>query len=189
MSDLSRLTQHDLDPVETQEWLEALEDVLRHDGPERAAFLIDRLIDQSRRRAAADGLSLGPLGLETQYTNSISKDREPEYPGDLDLERKIRALLRWNAMAMVVGANKRLDGIGGHIATYQSVAVLFETGFQHFWHAAGDDHGGDLVFFQGHASPGIYARGFLEGTFEESQLLRFRQEVEPAVCPPTPIPH
>ena len=188
MPDLSRLSHPDLDPTETREWIEALEDVLRHDGPERAAFLLDHLLDLSRRRAAAAGHLFGPLGLNTQYVNTISKEHEPDYPGDLDLERKIRALLRWNAMAMVVGANKRVDGIGGHIATYQSVAVLFETGFQHFWHAATEEHGGDLVFFQGHASPGIYARGFLEGTFEESQLLRFRQEVEPGGISSYPHP-
>ena len=188
MPDLSRLSHPDLDPTETREWLEALADVLRHDGPERAAFLLDQLLDHSRRQAAAAGLNLGAVGLNTQYVNTVGKEHEPEYPGNLDLERKIRALLRWNAMAMVVGANKRLDGIGGHIATYQSVAVLFETGFQHFWHAATDEHGGDLVFFQGHASPGIYARGFLEGTFEESQLLRFRQEVEPGGISSYPHP-
>ena len=178
----------DIDPVETREWLEALQDVLQHDGPERAAYLLHQLLDRARRQADTDGKALGPVGLETAYTNTVDADRQPIYPGDLELERKIRALLRWNAMAMVVGANKRLDGIGGHIATYQSVAVLFETGFQHFWHAPTDAHGGDLVFFQGHACPGIYARGFLEGTFDEAQMLRFRQESEPGGLPSYPHP-
>ncbi|MEM9558507.1 MAG: pyruvate dehydrogenase (acetyl-transferring), homodimeric type [Acidobacteriota bacterium] len=167
--------RHDVDPIETREWLESLDSVLEVEGAERAAFLLDRLLERARRRDVAprfDG--------RTPYVNTLDSADEPEYPGDLEREHEILALLRWNAMATVVQANKELDGIGGHIATYQSVAQLFEVGFHHFWRAYGSEQapGGDLVFFQGHASPGIYARALLEGQLDEEQVRRFRQEVD-----------
>jgi pyruvate dehydrogenase E1 component len=173
----------DIDPVETREWLEALADVLQHDGAERARFLLATLLDEARAAQAA------PAGVSTTpYVNTIGKSAEPAYPGDLEIEAKLMALMRWNAMALVVNANKKLEGIGGHIATYQSAAQLFETGFQHFWQAPGDGHGGDLVFFQGHASPGVYARAFVEGRLSEDQMKRFRQESEPGGLSSYPHP-
>jgi pyruvate dehydrogenase E1 component len=162
------LPSADIDPIETREWLDALDDVFDNDGSDRVRFLLDRLVERSR----ADGIE---PSLTTPYTNSLAEDLP--YPGDLEIERKLSAALRWNAMAIVARANKKLDGIGGHIATYQSVAELFEVGFQHFWRAANAEGGGDLVFFQGHASPGIYARAFLEGRLSADELDRFRQEV------------
>ena len=161
----------DIDPTETREWLEALEDVLRNEGPDRVQFLLDRLLAHSR------GVGAQPTNtLTTPYDNTIPVAQEVDYPGDRSIERNIRVLLRWNAMAMVVKANKKFDGLGGHIATYQSASNLFEVGFQHFWHAPTEDHGGDLVFFQGHASPGIYARLFLEGRLSAEDLDYFRRE-------------
>ncbi|MEM8930426.1 MAG: pyruvate dehydrogenase (acetyl-transferring), homodimeric type, partial [Acidobacteriota bacterium] len=176
----------DIDPQETREWLQALEDVLRHEGPERARFLLERVLAHaSAHDAAPDG---APGGLTTPYLDTLPVDAQPPYPGDPELEEKLLAMLRWNAMLLVVKTNKRFDGLGGHIATYQSVAHLFEVGFQHFWHAPSDDHGGDLVFFQGHASPGIYARGLLDGTFSTEQMDRFRREVEPGGLSSYPHP-
>ncbi|MCG8457414.1 MAG: pyruvate dehydrogenase (acetyl-transferring), homodimeric type [Holophagales bacterium] len=167
----------DIDPEETREWLVAFDDVLRHDGAERARFLLEHLLERSRKAGAAPGT----LALSTPYVNTLPPEREAEYPGDRQIERNIRVYLRWNAMAMVVKANKEFDGLGGHIATYQSSSNLFEVGFQHFWHAAGktvdgEEHGGDLVYFQGHASPGLYARFFLEGRLTEEDLDWFRRE-------------
>ncbi|MDA8018867.1 MAG: pyruvate dehydrogenase (acetyl-transferring), homodimeric type [Thermoanaerobaculia bacterium] len=172
----------DLDPVETREWLESLHAVLRHDGGERARFLVERLV-QEARAAGVD-----PEVRTTDYVNTIPADQEPAYPGDLQIERDLRVLLRWNAMAMVVRGNKHHEGIGGHIATYQSASNLLEVGFQHFWHAPTESHGGDLVFFQGHASPGIYARSFLEGRFDETTLDRFRLESKPGGLSSYPHP-
>jgi pyruvate dehydrogenase E1 component len=167
------MNAQDLDPVETREWLESLADVLEHDGAERARFLLEGLLARARQAGAA------PATVSTTpYVNTIPVEAEPEYPGDLALEAKLLAFLRWNAMAMVVKANRDLEGIGGHIATYQSIAQLFEVGFHHFWHTPSDGHGGDLVYFQGHASPGIYARAYLEGRLSAEQISRFRQEVE-----------
>jgi len=176
-------TAADIDPTETREWLEALADVLEHDGAERARFLLGALLERARRAQAAPS-----TGGNSAYANSLDAADQPAYPGDLELERRLMALLRWNAMALVVKANKKLDGIGGHIATYQSVAQLFETGFQHFWHAPSEDHGGDLVFFQGHASPGVYSRAFLEGRLSEEQIKRFRQESTPGGLSSYPHP-
>ncbi|MEM1206789.1 MAG: pyruvate dehydrogenase (acetyl-transferring), homodimeric type [Acidobacteriota bacterium] len=164
---------NDIDPQETREWLESLEAVIEHDGPERAGFLLAALGELAHRLDAAP-----PFDPTTPYVNTIPVDRQAPYPGDLELERFVRTVHRWNAMAMVVRANKANDGLGGHIATYQSASTLFEVGFDHFWHAPTDDHGGDLVFFQGHASPGIYARSLLEGRFDTARLDRFRQEVD-----------
>ena len=163
----------DIDALETREWLESLDGVLEHDGPDRANFLLDRLAG----RASRAGAHL-PLGGQTPYVNTIPVEQEPEYPGDIEVEHRLRSLIRWNAMATVLQANKTSSELGGHIASYQSAATLYEVGFNHFWHAPSAEHGGDLVFFQGHSAPGIYARAFLEGRVSEEQLRRFRQEVD-----------
>jgi pyruvate dehydrogenase E1 component len=162
----------DIDPTETQEWLESIDSVLRAQGPERAHFLLEKLVDFTRR----SGTYL-PFKPNTAYLNTISKTQEPEYPGDRSLERRNEAYLRWNALAMVVQANRVSSEYGGHIASYASAATLYEVGFNHFWRAKSDSHPGDMVFMQGHSSPGVYARAYLEGRLDESQLLRFRQEV------------
>src|SRR5436190_22108214 len=162
----------DVDPQETQEWLEALEAVMREEGPDRAQQLIDTVVNEAR----GSGAQL-EVGLTTPYVNTIPPDREDPFPGDYEVERRLRSILRWNAMAMVLRANKESSELGGHIASYNSIATLFEVGFNHFWHAPSDAHGGDLVYMQGHSSPGIYARAFLEGRLTEQQLRGFRQEV------------
>jgi pyruvate dehydrogenase E1 component len=162
----------DIDPTETQEWLESIDSVLRAQGPERAHFLLEKLVDFTRR----SGTYL-PFKPNTAYLNTISKAQEPDYPGDRSLERRNEAYLRWNALAMVVQANRVSSEYGGHIASYASAATLYEVGFNHFWRAKSDRHPGDMIFMQGHSSPGIYARAYLEGRLDESQLLRFRQEV------------
>ncbi len=162
----------DIDPTETQEWLESIDSVLRAQGPERAHFLLEKLVDFTRR----SGTYL-PFKPNTAYLNTISKAQEPEYPGDRSLERRNEAYLRWNALAMVVQANRANAEYGGHIASYASAATLYEVGFNHFWRAKSAAHPGDMVFMQGHSAPGVYARAYLEGRLDESQLLRFRQEV------------
>lgn len=165
------LSLHDIDPRETAEWKESLDAVLGNDGPDRVRFLLKSLLDTSHR----SGVKL-PSWCGTAYLNTIPPQEEAQRPGDPALERKIKSLLRWNSTAMVVRANRRHPGIGGHIATYASAATLYEIGFNHFFRAADGDHGGDLVFYQGHASPGIYAHAFLEGRLDEEDLERFRQE-------------
>ena len=164
--------RQDLDPTETQEWVEALEAVVERDGPGRAHFLIESLIEKARRRGA-----YLPYSAETAYLNTIPRHQEAKRPGDAALERRIKSILRWNAAVMVVRANRENSGLGGHIATYQSAATLYEIGFNHFFKAPTEDQGGDLVFIQGHAAPGIYARAFLEGRLTQEQLEHFRQEV------------
>ncbi len=162
----------DLDPAETQEWLESIDSVLKTHGPDRAHFLLEKLIDHSRRSGA-----YLPFRPNTAYVNTISTGQQPEYPGNREYERRIEAYLRWNAMAMVVHANRISSEYGGHIATYASAATLYEVGFNHFWRAPSDQHPGDMIYVQGHASPGIYARAYLEGRLTEEQLRHFRQEV------------
>jgi pyruvate dehydrogenase E1 component len=162
----------DIDALETGEWLEALDAVLAHDGPARARQLLSRVVER------AHGAGAGPTAdLNTPYVNTIPAEHEPPFPGDPAVERRLRSLVRWNAIAIVVRANKVSSELGGHIASYQSAATLYEVGFNHFWHAASAQHAGDLVYFQGHSSPGIYARSYLEGRLSEAELLRFRQEV------------
>ena len=162
----------DLDPVETQEWLESIDSVLRAEGPVRAHFLIERLIDRARRSGA-----YLPYRPNTAYVNTVSVGQQPEYPGDRALERRIEAFIRWNAIAMVVQANRKSSEYGGHLASYASSATLYEVGFNHFWRAPTDKHPGDLVYIQGHSSPGVYARAYLEGRLSDEQLAHFRQEV------------
>ena len=163
----------DIDPRETQEWLDALDAVLENEGIERAHFLLERLIDKARRSGA-----YLPYSANTAYLNTIPVQREQRFPGDLALERRIRSLVRWNAMAMVVQANRLSTELGGHIASFASSATLIDVAYNHFLHARTQDHGGDLVFYQGHTAPGIYARAFLEGRLSEDQLHNFRQEVD-----------
>jgi len=163
----------DVDPQETAEWLESLESVLRTEGPERAQFLLDALMD----RAQAAGIAV-PSSIHTPYLNTVPKDQEVPYPGDRALERKIKSIIRWNAMAMVAKANKTTN-VGGHIATYASAATLYEVGFNHFFRGRTADSHGDVIYIQGHASPGPYARAFLEDRLTEQQLRNFRQELQP----------
>jgi len=171
MTELPKL--QDLDPTETQEWLESIDSVLKTHGADRAHFLLERLIDHTRRSGA-----YLPFRPNTAYVNTIPVAQEKEYPGDRALERRIEAYLRWNSVAMVLKANKISSEFGGHLASYASSATLYEVGFNHFWRAASAQHPGDMVFMQGHSSPGIYARAFLEGRLTEEQLNRFRQEAE-----------
>jgi pyruvate dehydrogenase E1 component len=163
----------DIDPQETREWLDALDAVVAHDGPQRAQQLVGQVIDRARR-VGAPPPDEGP----TPYVNTIPTQLEEPYPGDPDLEHKIRSAIRWNSMAMVTQANKVSSELGGHIASFQSAATLYEVGFNHFWRAPSDQGGGDLVFIQGHSSPGVYARAYLEGRLTEAQLKGFRQEVD-----------
>jgi pyruvate dehydrogenase E1 component len=163
----------DVDPAETQEWRDALASVLTFEGSERAKFLLENLGDESRRHGA-----LVPYSGNTSYLNTIRPDQEDRHPGDRAIEHRIRSLIRWNALATVLRANKESSELGGHIASFQSAATLYDVGFMHFWHGATEKHGGDLVYMQGHSSPGFYARAFLEGRISEEQMLNFRQEVD-----------
>jgi pyruvate dehydrogenase E1 component len=163
----------DVDPQETREWLEALDAVVANDGVQRAQQLVESVIDRARR-VGAPPPDQGP----TPYVNTIPPSLQAPFSGDLELEHRIRSAIRWNAIAMVMQANKESSELGGHIASFQSAATLYEVGFNHFWHAPSDTHGGDLVFIQGHSSPGIYARAFLEGRLTEEHLKRFRQELD-----------
>lgn len=163
----------DNDAIETQEWLDAIATVIMAEGPERARFILRRVIDHARSKGADI-----PYGLHTPYVNTIPVDQQPTYPGDLEIERRIAALIRWNAVAMVLRAGKKAPEVGGHIATFASAAILYEVGFNHFFRGQTDSFAGDLVYIQGHSSPGIYARAFLEGRISETQLSNFRQEIE-----------
>ncbi len=165
--------QNDYDPQETQEWLDALQSVLENEGAERAHYLLDQLIH--RARLAGDDM---PISATTPYVNTIPLGKEERSPGNHELEHRIRGLMRWNAMAIVLNANKESSELGGHIASFASAATLYDVGFNHFFHGANKDHGGDLVYFQGHSSPGMYARAFLEGRLPEERLYKFRQEVD-----------
>ncbi|MEM7261865.1 MAG: pyruvate dehydrogenase (acetyl-transferring), homodimeric type [Planctomycetota bacterium] len=163
----------DVDPAETSEWIESIEDVLHRHGPERAQFLLERVQEKARR----EGVQL-PFTANTPYVNTISTDDQVRYPGNREIERRIKSIVRWNAMAMVVRANRESAGIGGHISTYASSATLVEVGFNHFFKARGDDFSGDQVYFQGHASPGVYSRAFLEGRLSREHLENFRRELK-----------
>ncbi|WNL46813.1 pyruvate dehydrogenase (acetyl-transferring), homodimeric type [Dyella sp. BiH032] len=172
MDQLDDILHQDLDPTETQEWVDSLNAVINHDGTERAHYLLERMVDSTRR--AGGYLPFDPT---TEYVNTIPPSREAKSPGDAAIEWRIRTLVRWNAMAMVVRANRKPGELGGHIASFASSATLYDVGFNHFWRAPSADHPGDLVFHQGHSSPGIYARSFLEGRIGEDQLDLFRMEV------------
>ncbi len=162
----------DSDPQETEEWLAALDEIADEAGPDRVNFLLEQLEDRAREH----GVALTDRQ-HTPYFNTISVDDELPYPGDREMERKVKSIIRWNAMAMVVRANKHDDGIGGHISSYQSLATLLEVGFNHFFRASIGDQQGDLVYFQGHSSPGVYARAYVEGRLDEKRLENFRHEL------------
>jgi len=170
---MSELINQDLDPVETQEWLDALEAVLEEEGTERAHFLLEKLIDMARR----SGAHL-PYKATTAYLNTIPTFKEARIPGDMAMEQRLRSIIRWNAIAMVLQASKKDEDLGGHLSSYASSATLYDVGFNHFFRAANDQKEGDLVYFQGHSSPGIYARAYLEGRISEQQMKNFRQEVD-----------
>ena len=169
---MSELLKNDVDPIETNDWLASIDSLIREEGIERAQFIIDQVMQQAR----AGGVSL-PSGITTDYVNTIPVSEQPAYPGNLDIERRIRSYVRWNAVMMVLRGQKKDLDLGGHLSTYQSAATMYEVGFNHFFKAATEKNGGDLVFFQGHAAPGMYARAFLEGRLTEEQLDNFRQEV------------
>jgi pyruvate dehydrogenase E1 component len=162
----------DPDPLETSEWLDALSSVIREYGPERGQFLVGRL-EEALRDSGAPAVPQ-PF---SAYRNSIPLERQGPYPGDLALEERLTAIMRWNALVMVMRANQAYGDLGGHIASYASAAEIFEVGFNHFFRAATPDHGGDLVFYQPHSAPGVYARAFLEDRLGEEQLTNYRQEV------------
>ncbi|CDW93119.1 MULTISPECIES: pyruvate dehydrogenase (acetyl-transferring), homodimeric type [unclassified Thiomonas] len=166
----------DADPQETREWLDALDALIAAEGPQRAHFVLESLIAEARQ----NGVDV-PFSANTAYVNTIATDDEVRSPGNVEIEERLRAYMRWNAMAMVVHANRLhpADGgdLGGHMASFASLATMYGTGFNHFWHAPTAEHGGDLIYFQGHSAPGIYARAYMEGRLTEEQLLHFRQEV------------
>src|SRR6187399_2147065 len=163
----------DTDPDETQEWRDSLDAVVDIQGKARARYLLAKLLERARE------LQVGtPATVSTPYVNTIPPEEEPFFPGDEDIERRIRAFIRWNAAVMVVKANKHADGIGGHLATFASSAALYEVGFNHFFRGKDDGLAGDHIYFQGHAAPGIYARAYLEGRLTEEQLDHFRREVD-----------
>ena len=165
-------TPADLNPQETSEWIEALDEIIDEVGPDRASYLLERLIE----RANEFGVQV-PLRWNTPYKNTVPPEEEVAYPGDRAVERNIKSLIRWNALAMVVHANKEDANIGGHIATYASLATLLEVGFNHFFRGSYQEEAGDFIYFQGHASPGVYSRAFLEGRLNEQHLSNFRHEL------------
>src|SRR5499427_1686165 len=172
----------DVDVTETQEWVDSIRAVVQYRGPERAQFLLGRVVGEASRSGAPF------FAANTPYINTITPDREEKSPGDPAIEHRIRAAVRWNAVAIVLRANEESSELGGHIASFQSSALLYDIGFNHFWHAPSDQHGGDLLYVQGHASPGIYARAFVEGRLSEEQLLNFRQETQGKGIPSYPHP-
>ncbi|MGL5429844.1 MAG: pyruvate dehydrogenase (acetyl-transferring), homodimeric type [Vibrio sp.] len=179
MSDM----KHDVDALETQEWLAALESVVREEGVERAQYLLEQVLEKAR----LDGVDM-PTGVTTNYINTIPVAQEPVYPGDTTLEGRIRSIIRWNAIMIVLRASKKDLELGGHMASFQSSAAFYETCFNHFFRAPNEQDGGDLVYYQGHISPGIYARAFVEGRLSEEQLDNFRQEVDGKGIPSYPHP-
>ncbi|MEI7592005.1 MAG: pyruvate dehydrogenase (acetyl-transferring), homodimeric type [Actinomycetes bacterium] len=180
----------DSDPQETTEWLDSLDAVIDGEGKMRARFLMSKLLERAHQRHIGT-----PAEVSTPYLNTIPTDEQPWFPGDLELERRIRSYVRWNAAVMVTNANKRHDGIGGHLSTFASSAALYEVGFNHFFHGKDNGHAGDHVYFQGHGAPGIYARAFVEGRLDESHLTHFRREFSgeseglPSYPHPRSLPH
>jgi pyruvate dehydrogenase E1 component len=168
-------TPVDADPAETGEWIGSLDYVLKSKGAERVKYLLKTLDSRARK----EGVEV-PFELNTPYLNTIPVSKQPAYPGNREIERRIKSIIRWNAMAMVVRANKKNDGIGGHISTFASSATLYEVGFNHFFKGRGEDgYSGDIIYFQGHASPGMYSRAFVEGRLTEANLDNFRRELQP----------
>lgn len=181
---MSEVMKNDVDVLETQEWLEALESVVREEGVERAQYLLEQVLDKAR----LDGVDM-PTGMTTNYINTIPAAQEPAYPGDTTLERRIRSIIRWNAIMIVLRASKKDLDLGGHMASYQSASAFYEVCFNHFFRAPNEVDGGDLVYYQGHISPGIYSRAFVEGRLTEEQLDNFRQEVDGKGIPSYPHPN
>ena len=177
------INEGDIDPLETSEWLESLSAVMQKDGNQRAHYLIKELIN----KAYMEGANI-PYTQNTPYINTIPVGEEKKSNGDQNIERRIRSLIRWNAAAMVVRANKKFPELGGHIGTFASAATLYDVGMNHFWRAKNNKFGGDLIYFQGHSAPGMYARAFLEGRLTEKQLDSFRQEVNPGGLSSYPHP-
>lgn len=173
LDQLTAQAANDPDSLETKEWLDALEAVIEFEGTDRAHYLLERLVDLARRRGAHV-----PFSSNTAYVNTIPAHLEEHCPGNLEYEERLRSWMRWNAMAMVVKANRADGDLGGHISSFASLANMLGIGFNHFWQAPSENHGGDLLYIQGHSSPGIYARAFLEGRISEEQLLNFRREVD-----------
>ncbi|QIQ21767.1 pyruvate dehydrogenase (acetyl-transferring), homodimeric type [Zophobihabitans entericus] len=171
---MSDILTNDIDPIETKDWLQSIESVIREEGTERAQYIIEQIINQARQ----GGVPLLFGSSTSNYINTIPKEEEPEYPGDWELERRIRSIVRWNALMMVLRASKKDLDLGGHMASFQSAATFYEVGFNHFFRARNEKDGGDLVYFQGHISPGVYSRAFIEGRLTEAQLDNFRQEVD-----------
>jgi pyruvate dehydrogenase E1 component len=169
--------------LETGEWIDSLRAVLHHQGRDRASFLLERLTEEAQRANVST-----PFALKTPYVNTIPVGREESPNWDREIEHRIRSVIRWNAVAIVLRANKESSELGGHIASFQSAATLYDIGFGHFWHAPSEEHGGDLVYIQGHSAPGIYARAFVEGRLNEKQLLKFRQEAAGDGIPSYPHP-
>jgi pyruvate dehydrogenase E1 component len=168
---------NDSDSQETREWMDALSAVIASEGPERAHYLLEQLLEHARENSIDM-----PFSANTGHVNTLEPEQEERCPGNIEIEERLRAYMRWNAMAMVVKANRHnpADGgdLGGHIGSFASLAHMFGAGFNHFWHAESENHGGDLLYIQGHVSPGVYARAYLEGRLSEEQLLNFRQEVD-----------
>src|SRR5690348_8747864 len=184
MDQLDEILDQDLDPTETREWIDSLDAVIQHDGTERAHYLLEKMVDTTRRSGG-----YLPFNPTTEYVNTIPPGMEAKSPGDAAMEWRIRCLIRWNAMAMVVRANRRPGSLGGHIASFASSATLYDVGFNHFWRAPSADHPGDLIGYQGHISPGIYARSFLEGRISEERLDLFRADVVGGEQSLTSYPH
>ena len=180
----------DMDPAETQEWLDSLEYIIKSKGSDRAKYLLSAL----ETRARLEGVDL-EMKSNTPYINTINKDQQPAYPGNREIERRIKSFVRWNAMAMVVKANKLtakpgLGGVGGHISTFASSATLYEVAYNHFFRGRGESgYDGDQIYFQGHGSPGMYSRAFMEGRLKEENLDSFRQELNPDVQGLSSYPH
>ncbi|WP_031358625.1 pyruvate dehydrogenase (acetyl-transferring), homodimeric type [Caballeronia sordidicola] len=173
----------DLDPLETSEWMDALRAVQAHRGIPRARYLVTRVVEQAQREG-----TYAPQSLNTAYKNTIAPEEEERSPGDRAIEHRLRSIIRWNAMAIILRANKDSSELGGHIASFQSAATLYDIGFGHFWHAPTETHGGDLIYIQGHSAPGIYSRAFVEGRLSEEQLLGYRQETGGKGIPSYPHP-
>lgn len=180
---MSDILKNDVDPIETLEWLASLESLLREEGPQRAQFILEQLAEKAR----VSGVDVAAKA-NRDYINTIPSSDEPDYPGDLEMERRIRAIIRWNAMMIVLRASKKDLDLGGHMSSFASSATIYDVCFNHFFRARNEKDGGDLVYFQGHISPGIYARAFAEGRLTEEQLDNFRQEVDGKGIPSYPHP-
>ncbi|MBP6141499.1 MAG: pyruvate dehydrogenase (acetyl-transferring), homodimeric type, partial [Aeromonas sp.] len=180
---MSDILKNDVDPIETLEWLASLESLLREEGPQRAQFILEQLAEKAR----VSGVDVAAKA-NRDYINTIPSSDEPAYPGDLEMERRIRAIIRWNAMMIVLRASKKDLDLGGHMSSFASSATIYEVCYNHFFRARSEKDGGDLVYFQGHISPGIYARAFAEGRLTEDQLDNFRQEVDGKGIPSYPHP-